>query len=160
MKLLLFSDSHGNVSNMVKVIKKQKDIDLIIHLGDMLKDVNELIKNYNYYNIEYVRGNNDWGLDIPDYKILNLESKRIFITHGHRYNVKSEYGRIARMGHSVEADAVFFGHTHDPEEFFDDNMMVLNPGSIAGGRYALRATYCIINIEDGKIKSRFESIKK
>ncbi|MEN8906165.1 MAG: metallophosphoesterase [Clostridiales bacterium] len=159
MKILLFSDSHGNINNMLKAIKKHKNVNTIIHLGDMVKDIREIENRFNDINIEYVKGNNDWTHNISDYKMIELESKKIYITHGHRYSVKFQYERICGIGHSLNADAVFFGHTHQPEEFFSDNILFLNPGSIAGGRYASRATYCLIEIKDGEILTRFESIK-
>jgi len=38
MRILLFSDSHGNIQNMIKAINKNKNISMLIHLGDFIRD--------------------------------------------------------------------------------------------------------------------------
>ena len=40
MKILVFSDSHGNSANMIKAIELHKtSVELIIFLGDGLRDI-------------------------------------------------------------------------------------------------------------------------
>ena len=41
MKLLIFSDSHGNVANMADVVRLESP-DRILHLGDMARDAEDL----------------------------------------------------------------------------------------------------------------------
>lgn len=155
MKILLFSDSHGHTDNMVKVIKKSKQVDMIIHLGDVLRDACFIRDTFTNTPVEFVTGNNDWAREVPSEKLLEIEGKKIFITHGHHYNVKNDYGRIILRGKSVKADAVFFGHTHEVEEMFSDGMMVLNPGSISLPVKSSNPTCAVIEICDGKLSSRF-----
>jgi hypothetical protein len=144
---------------MIKVINKIKNIDMIIHLGDFIKDALKLGDLYRKIPIEFVPGNNDWTRDYSSEKILDLEGKRIFITHGHLYNVKYDYQRIILKGKTVKADAVFFGHTHMHEEIFSDGMLVLNPGSISIPSNSEYPTYSLVEIKDNKIISRFGSPK-
>ncbi|MCX8128959.1 MAG: metallophosphatase family protein [Clostridia bacterium] len=158
MRILLFSDSHGNINNMVKAIRKSKDIDMIIHLGDFVSDALKLKELYSYISFEYVHGNNDWSREIPGDKILELEEKKVLITHGHNYNVKNDYQKIIRKGKAAGTDAVFFGHTHINEEIFYEGMLVLNPGSIGAPGYFQKPTYAVVEISKGKICSRFQSI--
>lgn len=155
MRFLLFSDSHGDIRHMVKAVKKNKDIDLIIHLGDMVSDALKLKELYPDIRFEQVSGNNDWTRSYPTEKMLVLEGKNIFITHGHLYNVKLDYRRIVSRGKAANADAVFFGHTHMAEEFFSDGMLLLNPGSIARPLHGSNPTYCLVEIKEGKILPRF-----
>ncbi len=156
MRILLFSDSHGDIHSMAKAIGKNHKADMIIHLGDCVSDILKIMEQYGNYRYEFVQGNNDWSRGYPLEKTLELEGRRIFITHGHQYNVKYDYQRIAARGHAVNADAVFFGHTHEPEEFFSDGMLVLNPGSVSGsGRQAKRSTYSLLEISGEKLVSRF-----
>lgn len=35
-----------------------------------------------------LRGNGDWGSDLPAVQTLHIAGKKIFATHGHLYNVK------------------------------------------------------------------------
>lgn len=158
MKILLVSDSHGNVNNIIKAVKKNKDIDIIIHLGDVLGDILKVKEVFENIRYEFVPGNNDWTRQYPSEKVLELNGKRIFITHGHHYNVKNDYQRIIMKGKAIGADAVFFGHTHIAEEMFSDGMLLLNPGSISLPSEFKKPTYCIVEIEDGKIISRFLAV--
>ena len=155
MKILLFSDSHGYTHNMIKAINKNRDVDLIIHLGDFTKDIFKVMEAYKGIRFEFVPGNNDWTRDYPSEKTLELEGRRVFITHGHNYNVKYDYQRIIQRGKAIKADAVFFGHTHAAEEMFSDGMMVLNPGSIGLPIQPSKPTYCLVEIREGKVISRF-----
>lgn len=157
MKILLFSDSHGASQNIIKVIKKNKNVDAVIHLGDFTRDMLSVMEQFKNIEYEIVSGNNDWSREFPSEKILVYEGKKIFITHGHHYNVKNEYQRIINKGKAVNAEAVFFGHTHTPEEMFSDGMLILNPGSI-GNPSSAKRTYCSIEIREGRFWPGFEYI--
>ena len=158
MKFLLFSDSHGKMDRMVKAVRKNGKVDGIIHLGDCVQDILGLMRDFPGYRYEFVKGNNDWSREYPDEKMIELEGKRIFLTHGHHYNVKYDYQRIILRGKAARADAVFFGHTHQPEEMFSDGMLVLNPGSIGLPSWGENPTYCSVEIAEGKIRARFFGI--
>ena len=155
MRILLFSDSHGAIHNMLKAIHKNKNIDMIIHLGDFARDALELKVIHPDISLEIVKGNNDWSGEFPWEKLLELDGKKIFITHGHFYNVKHDYQRIVAKGKSVGADAVFFGHTHLTEETFLEGMLLLNPGSIGLSSQSGSPTCCTVEIKDEKILPRF-----
>ena len=64
--------------------------------------------------------------------LIDADDKKIFVTHGHMYNVKYDhnYHTMKEKGLSIGADAVIFGHTHIPycENF--GNILLLNPGSV------------------------------
>ncbi|MDQ2086031.1 metallophosphoesterase [Herbivorax sp. ANBcel31] len=158
MSILVFSDSHGVTNDMIKILKKNKNFELVIHLGDFAKDVNVIRKNFEKLNYEVVRGNNDWNREIPSEKIIEIMNKKIFITHGHHYGVKNDYTRIINKGKALKADAVLFGHTHISEEMFSDKMLVLNPGSIGRPVNGIK-TYCIIDVKDNKFWTEFKSIR-
>jgi len=51
------------------------------------------------------------------------------MTHGHRYDVKSDHTALYNMGQLVGADILLFGHTHIPHYEQVSAMHVLNPGS-------------------------------
>jgi phosphoesterase, MJ0936 family len=144
---------------MQKALNKNRNVDMVIHLGDCVGDILKLQKLFESISFEFVSGNNDWSREYPREKTLELEGKKIFITHGHMYNVKYDYQRIAARGRAINADAVFFGHTHEPEEFFSEGMLVLNPGSIGGTASSSgRPVYCTVEITSERIISHFQSI--
>ncbi|MCR4436482.1 MAG: metallophosphoesterase [Clostridiales bacterium] len=157
MKILLFSDSHGYTRNMERAIAGNPGVDMIIHLGDYVKDVLKIMDQRRDLRYEYVRGNNDWAQDYPLEKTLHIEGRKIFITHGHIYRVKYGYDMLVDKGKSLGADAVFFGHTHSPEELHSDGMLLLNPGSIAIPVEPCRPSCCVVEISKEKVLSRFKS---
>ena len=61
MKIIVFSDSHNNVYNMIEVVKAcETDASLIVHLGDMTADSRRLHEKFPDIPMIYVKGNNDY----------------------------------------------------------------------------------------------------
>ena len=54
MKIIVFSDSHRDFNPMMQAIEREGNIDMIIHAGDVLSDVEDLKIMYPQYNIVYV----------------------------------------------------------------------------------------------------------
>ena len=144
MEFLIFSDSHGSVSNMSLALDRQvKSPDAILFLGDGARDIDNLFVVDT--PIWAVRGNCDWASgDLADKteRLLHFEGHTILICHGHEWGVKSGYGALIRHAAEVDADIVLFGHTHTPVEqvipqgeavgnsTLSRPMYLFNPGSI------------------------------
>jgi putative phosphoesterase len=151
MKILVFSDSHGRPEKMNDIIKADKDVDMVIHLGDLVRDA-EYISDMNPdLSVKCVSGNNDWFSDEPREKTLVLGSKRFFITHGNLYGVKRGLDELINKGKEVNADIVLFGHTHTPYESCEGKTIILNPGSISMPYNFPEPTYSIVEISGDKI---------
>ena len=89
MKALVLSDSHGSFQSIMNAVESEKDISLIIFAGDIQRDADDIAAAYPDIPFEYVLGNNDWYVnDVPYDRLFEFSGKRIFLTHGHRYNVK------------------------------------------------------------------------
>lgn len=145
MKALIFSDSHGMVGNMIDVIMEHKDINLIIHAGDMQRDVDDIMNVFPEIPCAYVTGNNEYyNLDIPVERLFEFGGKRIFLTHGHRYGVKGSPARVIAEARKRGADVCIFGHTHSKLLNHQD-IWVINPGP--AGR-----SYGVMTIADGEIE--------
>lgn len=130
MFILLVSDTHGNISEFRRVLSNYSNLDMVIHLGDYAKDVVKMQKEFSNIMFEYVPGNNDWSCQEPNDKILDLCGKRVFITHGHKYRVKSGVDSLTKKAKEQHVDAAFFGHTHLADEFSQDGILYANPGSL------------------------------
>lgn len=141
MKLLVFSDSHSNPSKIKEAIDLHKaKCDCVIFLGDGIRDVNYVKEQYPQIPFFIVKGNCDFlSTEVEDEKLLCLDNFKIFITHGHKYGAKSGYGRLAYRARELDADAVFFGHTHMPLddviEVAGKQIRMFNPGSVGYGGY-------------------------
>jgi putative phosphoesterase len=150
MKILVFSDSHGNDIYMRKAIKMHPDAEAIIFLGDGIADFLAL-PNGNSAKL-YVRGNCDWHpsySNIPLIDSITLNSKKIVFLHGHTHGAKSGMDTLHALGKDMSADIVLFGHTHVAAEHYDDGIYYLNPGSIGG--VSTPPTFGIITLRENGI---------
>ena len=142
-KLLVLSDSHGNVDAMEWVVRREKP-DLILHLGDLCRDFDELRRRLPVTQaMQNVCGNCDGFTEVPDQRVLQVEGTRILMTHGHRYQVKLGYALASAAAREVNANILLCGHTHIALDRDLMGLHLLNPGSCGGGR----GTYGLIELD-------------
>ena len=133
MKILVFSDSHNDIETMEKVAVKMKP-DMVLHLGDHCNDAVILGMKLGGVPVVAVRGNCDMWSDEAEERMLDLDGCRIFMTHGHLYDVRSGYSLILEEGKKREADIILCGHTHIPRIIHRHGICLMNPGK--AGKFA------------------------
>lgn len=147
MKVLLVSDSHGRNQNMEKVIRKVSPIDLLIHLGD-LEGSEGYLETISPCPVEMVAGNNDFFSRLPREKVVQIGRHKVFLTHGHNHYVNYGYDRLREAARRSGCDYAFFGHIHRPVFDTDENVTVVNPGSISLPRQDnRRPSYAILDVD-------------
>lgn len=127
MRIVVLSDAHGYAAPIEKAIEKSKP-DAVIYCGDgaeRAEDISYLYKDIDFY---FVKGNCDFG-DYPIEQEIKLSSKKIFFTHGHKYNVKFGYDEIINEAKRRAVDILLFGHTHIAFTEYDNGLYIMNPGS-------------------------------
>lgn len=149
MKILVCSDSHGNVEAMADQVRRQRP-DAVFHLGDLLRDAEALHRECPGVPMAAVPGNCDGWTAEPDVKNLLIDGCRILMAHGHRWQVKSGYGAAIAAARRAGANVLLFGHTHQPCCFQEGGLWVMNPGAI-GGR---RGSCGLLTLSGGKISCR------
>lgn len=155
MKLfLVISDTHGDTFTAKNLINKYPQINGIIHLGDFYKDAVLLKAQFPEHEFTVVSGNCDFVLDAPTDVVLEIEGKRILLTHGHRYDVKSTMGRLEAEAKKENADAVLFGHTHTPLIDERSQILFINPGSLSYSRGSGAKTYVLLEVSSKGIEAR------
>lgn len=160
MKILVTSDTHGNIRNIIKVMKNTKDINRIIHLGDYERDVEEL-EALSGVPIDFVPGNCDFNSYAPREKILDFYGLKILITHGHYYDVKWEYDTILKAAKEKKVNMVLFGHTHVSLVKNIDDITLINPGSISLPRDGKGCSFGILEVEEnGKYHITIKKMEK
>lgn len=161
MKIMVISDTHGRDENFDRVMEIEGRPDMLIHLGDM-EGSEKYIESLAGCKCEMVSGNNDYFSDLPIEKDIYAGNHKIFITHGHYYNVSVEMSTILKEGMERGADIVMFGHIHRPVYEKEDGVILLNPGSLSLPRQIGREpSYAIINInEDDDVKCEIKYLKK
>ena len=146
MTILVLSDSHGNVGNMIRAVE-QVQPDRVLHLGDCQRDLTALEGEFPALPMEGVPGNCDWGsFDQPE-RLLEFEGVRVLMMHGHTRNVKSSPLAAQYAAREWGADVLLFGHTHRPLVDYDGTLYTMNPGAIGDFR---RPTYGVVTIENSK----------
>ena len=151
MKILVLSDSHGNVSKMEKAVIAENP-DYIIHLGDLTKDAYALKGLFPSIPFIGVPGNCDYESEKPNELLEEIEGIRFLILHGHTRNVK--YGLMSLMMLALEKEAriVLFGHTHEPLIEETESTIFINPGSVGSARpFGHKNTYAVIIIKNDNI---------
>jgi putative phosphoesterase len=136
MKVLVFSDSHGHLEPMERAILREKP-DHVLHLGDYVRDAEAIHQKFPQLPLTYVAGNCDYGVETPERLNLTLCGKKIFMTHGHIFQVKRSYLRAIYGAEEQGAEVLLFGHTHRAECFFENGLWVLNPGAAGQGTYGV-----------------------
>lgn len=158
MKILVISDTHGHIEEVVKYIQIHNDVlDAIWHLGDHYKDAQRIGKMTGR-TIVGVRGNCDGHSEAEDEAILEVAGHRVLLTHGHHYGVKYSLLRLHLRALEGQFQLVCFGHTHVAAEFFEGGVTFLNPGSASQPRASRFGSVGIIDLNQQGIKTHIVPI--
>lgn len=147
-RIFIFSDTHDYITGCADVLRSGK-ADAVIHAGDHAHDAEELQREFPEIPFFCVKGNCDFFSSEPSEIVITQEGVRIFITHGHLYNVKYEhdYRTLRKKGVDSGASLIVFGHTHIPYLDTDGKTTIVNPGSAGYG-----GTYAIATLDQGKVR--------
>jgi len=155
MKIGVISDTHIPINAKQlpqSVFKHFKDVDMILHAGDLvdLSVLDEL--RAITPNVEAVSGN----MDSPENRTA-LRQKKIFMIDGVKIGITHGWGppddirqRIAEVFKDEKPDVIIFGHTHQPEKTIENGILFLNPGSSTDKRFAKTNAVAILTITNGK----------
>ncbi|MEW8956177.1 phosphodiesterase [Clostridium sp.] len=176
MSLFFISDIHGSIYYLRKALEayEREKCNNIIILGDILyhgprniipegynpKEVIEVLNTLKD-RIIAVKGNCDSEVDemvlnfpiLSEYGVIFYNGRRVFITHGHKYN---EDNPIT----SIEGDIVISGHTHLPRGERIKGVYYINPGSITLPKENNKHSYGLIKDDSFFIKDLEGNIMK
>ncbi|WP_087680376.1 metallophosphoesterase [Kurthia gibsonii] len=126
MKVVVLSDTHGNAEIIEQVYEQEQGANAFFHCGD-----SELSYDDPHFHEMYrVKGNCDFDSDYVDELVVSIGERRIFMTHGHLYNIKMTLTPLDYKAQEVEADIVLFGHSHVLGAQQVGRTLFLNPGSL------------------------------
>lgn len=148
MRILIVSDTHRHNDNYFRVLEKEGQMDMVIHCGDA-EGSEYLLQEAAGCPLHIVMGNNDFFSDLPREIEIEIENRRVLITHGHYYCVSNGYELLKDEALSRDFDMVMYGHTHRPVIDKSDGIIVINPGSLTYPRQEGRRPSYII-METGK----------
>lgn len=153
-QILIISDTHFLRKNELdKFISSFSNIEAVIHCGD-------IYLGYQPGDIQRLficKGNNDFA-DVPRIAHFTIDHVTFTITHGHTNNYAYHPNLLKNLLDEYPADVICFGHTHVPYFYQDDDIMIINPGSLSLGRsYPRRNTYVLFDTKT--MKAHFFDVK-
>ncbi|RSL32592.1 metallophosphoesterase [Salibacterium salarium] len=153
MKCLIISDSHGSEDELQEVIERHRStVDAIFHCGDSeLKHSSPIL-----HDTYPVQGNVDIPGEFPEDRAEDVKGTRVYITHGHLYNIKMTHVPLSYRAEEKGARMALFGHSHVPTAFEDNGVIFVNPGSLMQPRSRPEQTYALAFFEaNGEAQIRF-----
>lgn len=153
MKILVFSDTHGSIARACEIVEKTKDVDLLVHLGDVVPDAQRLQERTGITCVS-VKGNMDGAMRSEDSRaFLDTEYGRIWLTHGHCDGAGfRDYERMAQTCRALACRAVIFGHTHVALNDEIDGIRLMNPGSLTRPRDGSHGSYAIVRTSSDRLE--------
>lgn len=151
MRIAVISDSHGSGTIVDRIIRREKDAQMIIFLGDVTSDIEDFIYEYTDKKFCIVSGNCDrFSSEYPYSAVVNAAGVNIFVTHGHTLGVKGGTGVLSNAARQSGCKIALYGHTHIPDIKYEDGLYIVNPGSCARSRDGGNS-YAVIDIRDNGI---------
>ena len=130
-KIGIISDTHGLVSQ--RVVKSFKDVDLIVHAGDVGKpEVLETLQSIA--RVYPVHGNVDggkWADNLPFTEVVKVGQTYLYVLH--------DISALDLDPVTAGFNAVISGHSHVPKIEEQNGVLFLNPGS-AGPKLSRHST--------------------
>lgn len=147
MKVLILSDSHGLTKELLDIKERHKnDVEFMLHLGDSeLSSQSEEMSGFSV-----VRGNCDFDSNYPNDMMVLLNGLKVYLTHGHLYNVKMSLMNLSYRAIEVGASIVCFGHSHIAGAELIDDVLFINPGSFRLPRMRKERTYVILEVDNNQ----------
>jgi putative phosphoesterase len=147
MKIGILSDTHNDRSATQRALDvfRQHDIETLFHCGDLVSA--DMVAHFRGFEVYLVRGNMDrhhvaalkaavrslpkahW---LGKGQELELDGKRIAITHGDRERVFEDLL-------FAQPDYLFVGHTHRRRDERVGETRVINPGALGGTQHEARS---------------------
>lgn len=140
MRILVMSDTHGEVNSIEQVRQHVGNVDAVFHCGDSELDASHASLESAFV----VRGNCDWDSSFPEEVVADINGVKIFMAHGHLLQVKSTMLPISYRAEELGADVVLFGHSHLLGTEQIDGTVFVNPGSLELPRGRKEKSYAIV----------------
>ena len=141
------SDSHRYNNNLLTVLEQTGPYDMMVHCGDV--EVSEhIISEAAGCPVMMIQGNNDFFSNLPKEQEFMIGQYKVWLTHGHHYYISMNTETIKQEARAREVDVVMCGHSHKPMIDIENDLTLINPGSISYPRQENRKpSYIIMEID-------------
>ena len=152
MKVVVFSDAHGRKIIVERILSFNPDADYVISLGDSELPLDFLMD----LNIIAIKGNYPRDAGFAYESSLEIEGKKLFLTHGHKFGVHKTLLKLIKHTLILGSNIVLYGHTHIARVDKVNDMLVINPGSIKSSRSEKSPSYVILEITEDSVDYTFK----
>ncbi len=122
-------------------------MDMVLHLGDV-EGAEETFVSMVKCPFYAVAGNNDFFTSLPMEQEIQIGTYKAFLCHGHYYRVSMTNQLLADEARARGCSLAFYGHTHRPMIERNQDVTLLNPGSLSFPRQDNRKpSYMIMDID-------------
>ncbi|MBP7583158.1 MAG: YfcE family phosphodiesterase [Spirochaetes bacterium] len=137
MKILVVSDSHGNIVALNGILKKEAPFDWLVHCGDGVNDLLHAAIRPAMGTIA-VSGNVDLARGATHERIVveRMGGRDFLVTHGDIQRAHEDYLGLADEGKRRGCSVVLFGHTHR-QYLGGGKPLLFNPGPALNGLYGI-----------------------
>ena len=145
-RVALISDIHGRKLHE-KVLRCLDKCDYIICAGDT-EDLSIIAQLEAIKPLTVVRGNCDWrpwADDLPKDAVLKVEDVNIYVIH----NLRS----LSFEPDPQRIDVVVYGHTHIFKQYYENDVLYINPGSVSEPRGGQSAHMYVLEINGKSIRT-------
>ena len=180
VRILLISDSHGGRIILREIFQEFGNLtDIFCFCGDGIPDLVDCIEQSHWDKelsscipnaMFFVQGNGDssramiltderCSISVPVEVFFEAAGKKIYMTHGHKFDVYYGTKDLYKNALSLGADIVFYGHTHIANAQVRHHQIkdgekkavtLLNPGSCSIPRGGMPHTFAIVTISKNK----------
>ena len=139
MKLLIISDSHGNIANLKHVMgfAKKIEVSAVIHAGDW--NTIESVETVLSFGapLYTVLGNAD--IDSLVIEKLKVKSEKFgeefleFELGGRKIGITHKPSDVKKLFGGKKLDIIFTGHRHSEDESIVNGIKIVRPGALING---------------------------
>lgn len=164
MKILVVSDTHGDLGNLERVLRiLGSRLDLLLHLGDGARDLDRLPRSpERSIPCLQVKGNMDSDPHLPPSRVTRAGGHLLYLSHGHAALASGSPLPMILAAREAGASACLFGHTHVPHKSYSEGLLVLNPGSLSRPRNGWGPSFALLTVPeagDGRIEATHYEIR-
>lgn len=153
MRIGAISDTHGDFRAIGEALKRMGDIELLLHAGDFYEDARRIQESVDVRVVSVV-GNCDYMVRGPAEEMIAVGGRRIYLTHGHLYQVKRTLSLLIDRARSLGAHCVVFGHTHVALVSRVNGILLVNPGSPSTPRSGAGRACAVLEVAHDLLRAR------
>lgn len=152
MKVVLVSDSHGNMGVLLDILNAHPDADLFLHAGDIE------LPSAGLERYQIVQGNNDYYYDYPLELSFMTPYGKLILLHSHTLSMVHHTEKLHEYAKKHLASILCFGHTHRHLFQEEEGIYLINPGSLYYNRDGYPLGYYVLEISEEHVSANFIEI--